>query len=247
MYPTRKLFNFQGKLNSGMLQNQNVQYKRNLHQLNLKPLITGWTCTLKRLLTICLTRTRCICQHGWLRHGFMRNSWRIGKSCQEVSFFWAPIASNWSLCLSFLLFQTHLYPQLPAIEPEKQYFFQLFLNENNLWTKYHMLWPVSIFNFYPLCILNIFYYFVALGINQNKSVCSLSTFMRVWRDKYPNVIIPKNHRFTECKTCSHLKAVLKGKLEVFDSDVSDRTKLNILQEIVLSRSANITILRISET
>ncbi len=70
--------------------------------------------------------------------------------------------------------------------------------------------------------------------------------MRVWRDKYPNVIIPKNHRFTKCKTCSHLKAVLKGKPEVFDSDVNDKTKLNVLQEIV-SRSANISILSISET
>ena len=69
--------------------------------------------------------------------------------------------------------------------------------------------------------------------------------MRAWRDKYPNVIIPKNHRFTECKTCSRLKAVLKGKPEVFDSDVSNKKKLNILQEIV-SRSANITILTISE-
>lgn len=70
--------------------------------------------------------------------------------------------------------------------------------------------------------------------------------MRVWRDKYPNVIIPKNHRFTECKTCSHLKAVLKGKPEVFDSDVSDKKKINILQEIV-SLFANITIFSISET
>ena len=70
--------------------------------------------------------------------------------------------------------------------------------------------------------------------------------MRVWRDKYPNVIIPKNHRFTECKTCSHLKAVLKGKSEVFDSDVSDKKKINILQEIV-SLFANITIFSISET
>ena len=70
--------------------------------------------------------------------------------------------------------------------------------------------------------------------------------MRVWRDKYPNVIIPKNHRFTECKTCSHLKAVLKGKPEVFDSDVSVKKKINILQEIV-SLSANITIFSISET
>ena len=70
--------------------------------------------------------------------------------------------------------------------------------------------------------------------------------MRVWRDNYPNVIIPKNHRFTECKTCSHLKAVLKGKPEVFDSDVSDRSKLKILQEIV-SFSANIQIFSISET
>ncbi len=70
--------------------------------------------------------------------------------------------------------------------------------------------------------------------------------MRAWRDEYPNVIIPKNHIFTECKNCSHRKAVLKGKPEVFDSDVYDKKKLNILQEIV-SRSANITILSISET
>ena len=63
--------------------------------------------------------------------------------------------------------------------------------------------------------------------------------MRVWRDKYPNVIIPKNHRFTECKTCSHLKAVLKGKPEVFGSDVCDQKKLNILQEI-LSLHVNVT-------
>jgi hypothetical protein len=85
-----------------------------------------------------------------------------------------------------------------------------------------------------------------LGTNQKNSICSMSTFMRVWRDKYPHVIIPKNHRFTECKTCSHLKAVLKGKPEVFDSDVSDKKKLNILQEIV-SRPANITKLSNSET
>jgi hypothetical protein len=56
--------------------------------------------------------------------------------------------------------------------------------------------------------------------------------MRVWRDKYPNVVIPKNHIFTECKTCSHVKAVLKGKPVVFGSDVFDQEKLNILQEIV---------------
>ncbi len=87
-----------------------------------------------------------------------------------------------------------------------------------------------IFNFYRLCIIDIFLYFVALGTNQKNCVCSLLTFMRVWRDKYQNVIIPKNHRFTKCKTCSHLKAVLKGKPEVFDSDVFDKKKLNILQE-----------------
>ncbi len=87
MYPTRKLFNFQGKLNSGMLENQNVQYKRNLQRPNLKPLISGWTCISKRLLTICQTKTRLIYPHGWLRHGFMGNSWRVWKSCQEVSFF----------------------------------------------------------------------------------------------------------------------------------------------------------------
>ncbi len=75
-------------------------------------------------------------------------------------------------------------------------------------------------------------YFAALGTDQKKSVCSLSTFMRVRRDKYPNVDIPENHRFTECKFCSHLKAVLKGKPDVFGSDVSDQKKLNILQEIV---------------
>jgi hypothetical protein len=56
--------------------------------------------------------------------------------------------------------------------------------------------------------------------------------MRVWGEKYPNVVIPKNRGIAECKTCSHLKAVLKGKPEVVDSDVSDRKKLNILQEIV---------------
>ena len=78
-----------------------------------------------------------------------------------------------------------------------------------------------------------------LCTNQSNSVCSVSNFMRVWRDKYPNVVIPKNHRFTECKTYSHLKAVLKGKLEVFGSDVSDQKKLNILQEKV-SWHANIT-------
>ena len=91
MYPTRKLFNYQGKLNLEMLQNQNVQYKRNLQRPNLKPLITGWTCISKRLLTICQTKIRLIYPHWWLRHGFMRNSWRIGKSCLEVSFFWVPI------------------------------------------------------------------------------------------------------------------------------------------------------------
>jgi hypothetical protein len=74
--------------------------------------------------------------------------------------------------------------------------------------------------------------FAELGTNRKNSVCSLTTFMRVWRDKYSNVVIPKNHKFTECKTCSHLKAVLKGKLEVFGSEVSDQKKLNILQEIV---------------
>ena len=88
--------------------------------------------------------------------------------------------------------------------------------------------------------------FGALGTDQKNNVCSLSTFMRVWRDTYPHVIIPKNHRFTECKTCSHLKAVLKGKPEVFDKDVSNKKKLNILQEIV-SRYSNNAILSISET
>jgi hypothetical protein len=63
--------------------------------------------------------------------------------------------------------------------------------------------------------------------------------MRVWRDKYPNVVIPNNHRLTECKTCSHLKAVLKGKPEVFGSDVYDQKKLNIFQEIV-SLHGNVT-------
>ena len=62
--------------------------------------------------------------------------------------------------------------------------------------------------------------------------------MRVWRNKYPNFVIPKNHRFMESKTCSHLNAVMKGKPEVFGSDVSDMKKLNILQEIV-SWHANI--------
>ena len=56
--------------------------------------------------------------------------------------------------------------------------------------------------------------------------------MRVWGEKYPNVVIQNNQRITECKTCSHLKAVLKGKSEVFGSDVSDQKNLNILQEIV---------------
>ena len=70
-------------------------------------------------------------------------------------------------------------------------------------------------------------------------------FMRVWRDKYPNVVIPKNHRFTECKTFSHLKAVPKGKPEVSGSDVFDQKKVNILQEIV-SWYPNVTF-SISET
>ena len=70
-----------------------------------------------------------------------------------------------------------------------------------------------------------------LGFNKN-SVCSLTTFMKVWKDKYPNVVIPKNHRFTECKTCSHLKAILKGKPEAFGPEVTHQQKIKIYQEIV---------------
>ena len=62
--------------------------------------------------------------------------------------------------------------------------------------------------------------------------CSLTTFMKVWKQKYSNVIIPKNHRFTECKTCSHLKAVLKGKPEEFGPNMSDEQKALAYREAV---------------
>ena len=50
--------------------------------------------------------------------------------------------------------------------------------------------------------------------------------------QFNNVVIPKNTRFTECKICSHLKAILKGKTEVFETDMSDELKVNVNREIV---------------
>jgi hypothetical protein len=46
-----------------------------------------------------------------------------------------------------------------------------------------------------------------------------------------DVVIPNNHIFTECKTCSHLKAVLKGKPEYFGSDMFGEHKVNANREI----------------
>ncbi len=118
MYLKRKLFNLQGKWNLGMSHNQNVQYKRNLQRPNLRPLIMGWTCTSKRLLIICQTRTRFIYPHGWLRHGFMRNSWRIWKSGQEVSFseLQLPAIGVCDLSFYYRYFSYFLNLQFPIIE-----------------------------------------------------------------------------------------------------------------------------------
>ncbi len=152
MYPTRKLFNYQGKLNSGMLQSQNVQYKRNLQRPNLKPLITGWTCISKRLLTICQTRTRFIYPHGWLRHGFMRNTWRIWKSGQEVSFseHQLPAIGACDLWLYYGTFSEFFYLQLPLIDLLN--FFNLsillFLKDKIFWKT--ILYPLTISSFWTL-------------------------------------------------------------------------------------------------
>jgi len=43
--------------------------------------------------------------------------------------------------------------------------------------------------------------------------------MKVWKQKFNNLLIPKSHMSIEYKTCSHLKVVLKGKPKVFGSDL----------------------------
>ena len=70
-----------------------------------------------------------------------------------------------------------------------------------------------------------------LGTYQKIRVCSLTTFMKV-KKKLSDVVIPKNHRFNECKTCSNLKPVLKGKPEQSGSDMSDEQKVNANREVV---------------
>ena len=58
--------------------------------------------------------------------------------------------------------------------------------------------------------------------------------MNVWNSKFRHVVIPKNHRFPECKTCSHLKAVIKAKPEDM-SDKFDTEKFVAYREIVSSK------------
>ena len=54
--------------------------------------------------------------------------------------------------------------------------------------------------------------------------CCLTTFMNVWKAEFPHVIIPKNHRFSECETCAHLNDQLKAKINFVPTETSDETK-----------------------
>ena len=54
----------------------------------------------------------------------------------------------------------------------------------------------------------------------------------VWKKKFPNVIIPKNHRFSQCTTCAQLKSDLKAKSNFMSSNFSDQKKWDLLSEQV---------------
>ena len=100
----RKLLKLEGKWNLGMLQSQNVRHRRRLQRTKLTSLIIGWTCTSRRLLTRCHKKTRCIYRHGWLRHSFMRNSWKYEDAARRYVL-QAPIAIHQSLWLAFFIYE----------------------------------------------------------------------------------------------------------------------------------------------
>ena len=64
----------------------------------------------------------------------------------------------------------------------------------------------------------------------NKDFCSLSTMGEVWKKNFPNVIIPKNHRFSQFTTCAQLKSDLKAKTNFMSSTFSDQKKWEFLSE-----------------
>ena len=64
--------------------------------------------------------------------------------------------------------------------------------------------------------------------------CSRSTFVKVWKEHFSHVIIPKNHRFTECEICSHLRAILKANPFPSSQSLSDNEKAVKAKEQVIN-------------
>ncbi len=77
-----------------------------------------------------------------------------------------------------------------------------------------------------------------MGIKGN-NFCCMSHFMNVWYTHFKHVIIPKNHRFSECETCAHLKNVLKEKINFTPTVDTDESRLIKYQEKVFKILHNI--------
>ena len=62
--------------------------------------------------------------------------------------------------------------------------------------------------------------------------CCLSTLTKVWSRRFPHVIIPKNHRFSQCTTCAKLNSDLKAKINFLPTCDTDEKKLELYREKV---------------
>ena len=75
-------------------------------------------------------------------------------------------------------------------------------------------------------VVNIIY--CGKCLTGTQKFCCLSTMTAVWREHFPYVIIPKNHRFSQCTTCAQLNSDLKAKINFEPtSDVGGRVGLAI--------------------
>lgn len=71
-----------------------------------------------------------------------------------------------------------------------------------------------------------------MGIQGN--FCCMSHFTNVWNTHFKHVVIPKNHRFSECETCAHLNTILKGKINFNATDDTDENRLVKYREKVFN-------------
>ena len=69
---------------------------------------------------------------------------------------------------------------------------------------------------------------------------------RFGKKKIPNVIIPKNHRFSQCTTCAQLKSDLKAKTNFMSSNFSDQKIGNNRNRVIIIFMTHIFVILVTE-